>query len=153
MTARTRAQGEAGVSLVLALIFLASVGLLIPAIARLGSTDAVGTVQLQGQRRDAYAADGAVDAAIQYLRNHHGCGRTFPSCPIADNANFYGATINGSDVEVALTADPKPFNLDRDVTLIASVDGKPRVSAEVIVRDSSGKALPSVDVKSWAYLR
>ena len=110
-------------------------------------------MQLQGQRRDAYGADGAVDAAIQYLRNNHGCGRPFVNCPITDNAAFYTATINGSDVTVALTPDPNPFNADRDLVLEASVGGRPRVRAEIIVRDSTGDKVPTVDVKSWVYLR
>src|SRR4051794_41186552 len=75
-----RLKGERGASLLLALGFLALCGVLIPAIVNLGSTNLVDTSRLHDQRSVVYAADGAVDAALQYLRVDTGCGRLSGSC-------------------------------------------------------------------------
>src|SRR5262249_46456844 len=70
-----RRRGEDGTSLLLVLAFLALAAALVPALLRLGSTNLLATSRLHGQRAAVYAADGATDAALQYLRQYPQCGR------------------------------------------------------------------------------
>ena len=163
MAAR-RCRGERGASLVIALGFLALCGVLIPAIVSLAGTNLAGTSRLHTQRSDLYAADGAVDGAIQYLRQNSGCGTLYGNCPspVTDpscpGGTGYSASVNGSVACVAVNAKGGVFDLDRTVELIATVGAKQRVDATAIIRDSklSSTVLPGnqpVDVKRWTYNR
>jgi hypothetical protein len=156
--ARRRARGEEGVTLVIALGFLAFFGLLIPALVTLGATHLQATSRLQEQRGVVYAADGATDAAIQYLRSHPSCGRPFQTvatCPISTGPTTatFPATLNNRTGTTTITATGAVFELDRTVTLTTTVDGSTRVRATAVIRDSSTAAEPPVDVKTWTYLR
>jgi len=149
--ASRRVHGEQGASLVIALIFLAVFGLLIPAILNLGTNDLLGTSKLQGQRGSVYAADGATDAAIQYLRRNTGCGRVFGSCP---DGNVVTATMNGVTAQATIAAlSTDPFKLDRQVRITTTVEGVIRVTATVFIRDSSTLSEQPVDVENWTYTR
>jgi len=158
-----RMHGEAGASLVIALGFLIMFSLLIPAIVSLGGNNLLGTVRLQNQRSDVYTADGALDGAIQYLRQpaNASCGR--PNAA----ACSYTTTLNSKTATVTINPNPETidnlFLLDRTVDLVATVNGK-AAKATVIVRDSEtgavGEALPPgctvvpcVDVETWQSLR
>jgi hypothetical protein len=150
MTVR-RCQGESGVSLILALGFLALFSVFIPQLLELGATDLLVTSRLQEQRAAIYAADGTTDGAIQYLRSHTNCGRVInPSCPISQ----FEATVNGVTAITTFTFSGRAIDYDRTLDLTTSVDGVPRVTAHVIIRDSapSGGDVP-VDVQSWTYIR
>jgi type II secretory pathway component PulK len=156
---RRRSRGERGASLIIALGFLALCGALIPAIVDLGGTNLADTARLQTQRSVIYAADGATDAAIQYLRLNNDCGRKFAvvgSCPLLPG-NTFTTTIDGQTAAVAVApaSDTNPFDLDRKIALTTTVAGKDRVDAVVIFRDSSTNAVGTqpVDVKSWIYNR
>ena len=163
MAAR-RCRGERGASLVLTLGFLALCGVLIPAIVNLAGTNLAGTSRLHSQRSDLYAADGAVDGAIQYLRQNSGCGTLYGNCPspVTDpscpGGTGFSASVNGTVACVAVNAKGGVFDLDRTVELIATVGAKERVDATAIIRDSklSSTVLPGnqpVDVKRWTYNR
>ena len=150
MTSR-RCRGESGVSLVLALGFLALFAVFIPKLLELGATDLLDTSRLHEQRAAIYAADGATDGAIQYLRSHTNCGRVInPSCPISQ----FEATVNGVTAVTTFTFSGRPIDYDRTLDLTTSVAGVPRVRAHVIIRDATPTAgdVP-VDVQSWTYLR
>jgi len=162
--ATRRCRGERGASLVIALGFLALCGVLIPAIVNLAGTNLSGTSRLHTQRGDLYAADGAVDGALQYLRQHPACGTLYGNCPSpatdpsCPGGTGFSAAINGGIACVTVKAKGGAFDLDRTVELVASVDGNPRVDATAIIRDSALSntvALGSqpVDVKSWTYNR
>jgi hypothetical protein len=158
-----RARGERGASLVLALGFLALCGALIPAIATLGSTNLADTGRLQSQRSVNYATDGAIDATIQYLRVNTGCGRKFGDCalPVLDpETKRFDTKVNNQDVTVHVKpgASANPFDLDREISLAAFVDGKDRVDATVVINDSQAVGSVDaghqpVDVKRWTYNR
>ena len=148
----------------LALGFLALCGVLIPAIVNLAGTNLAGTSRLHTQRSDLYAADGAVDGAIQYLRQNSGCGTLYGNCPspVTDpscpGGTGYSASVNGTVACVAVNAKGGVFDLDRTVELIATVGAKERVDATAIIRDSKlgSTVLPGnqpVDVKRWTYNR
>ena len=148
MSARRR-RGEEGTSLILALAFLMVFALLIPAILDLGTTNVLATSKLKDQRSTVYASDGAMDGAIQYLRRNPGCGRPFGVCPAAN----FQATLEGETATVTWTAQGAPLELDRTVDLVSTVAGTPRVTARVVISDSSTAAEPPVDVQSWRYNR
>ena len=80
---RRRCRGGAGAaSLVLALGFLALCGVLIPAMVQPGGHQSHGAPRGSiPSAVDLYAADGAVDGAIQYLRQNPACGTLYGNCP------------------------------------------------------------------------
>ncbi len=144
-----RCRGEGGSSLILALAFLMAFGILIPAILDLGTTNVLATTRLKDQRGTVYAADGAMDGAIQYLRRNPGCARPFGSCPVS---NFQVA-LDGQAATVTWTALGAPLALDRTAELVSSIGGTPRVRARIMISDSSTAAEPPVDVQTWRYNR
>ncbi len=152
MAAR-RASGERGASLILALGFLTLFGLLIPAILNLGSTNLLATSRLGEQREDSYTADGATDAAIQYLRQYTGCGRPFGSCPLGVGTVHLTVDLNGQTADVEIKPLGATFDVDRQVQLTTTVDGATRVEAQVFIVDSSPDPELPVSVKSWRYRR
>ncbi len=128
--ARQRMRGEDGASLILAMAFLMVFAILIPAILDLGTTNVISTTKLQSQRSTSYEADGAMDGAIQYLRLHSNCARPATTCPVT---SVQTSLNSGASAVVTWTpADPDPFKLDRDVNLVSSVGGTPRVKARVV---------------------
>jgi hypothetical protein len=161
-----RCRGEDGVSLLLAIGFLAFAGLFIPTLLTLGTTNLLATSRLQEQRGAVYAADGATDAALQYLRSHLGCGRPFqvqgtgsgqcPSPPYTGSTTTsYTLTINNQTATTVATAVGNVLDFDRTVTLSTSVGGVTRVTAKAIIRDSqaTGGTEAPIDVVSWTYDR
>jgi hypothetical protein len=155
-----RARGERGASLILALGFLALCGVLIPAIVNLAGTNLSDTSRLQQQRGGVYAADGAVDAAIQYLRQNDSCGTPFGSCPLPFATapdRLFMAALNGTTANVTVITRGTFADLDRTVELKARLgsDPKVRTDAVVVIREGPGAAIGSqpVDVKSWVYNR
>jgi hypothetical protein len=145
----------------IALAFLVLFGLAIPPLLQLGATNLLTTSRLQEQRTIVYAADGATDGALQYLRAHPGCGRPFQtasSCPIrtGSSTSQFSATVGGRTATTTITATGAPLELDRSVTLSTQVDGAARVNATAVLRDSQTVGAvtePPVDVKTWKYVR
>jgi len=145
--------------LILALGFLALFGALIPAIVNLSTTNLVGTTRLHEQRSGVYAADGAVDAAIQYLRLSTGCGRPFAVCtlPTPGNIPTFTATVGGTTANVTVKALGAWNDIDRKVELQATLAGAPtkvRTDATVVIRDgdpTKAAGFQTVDVQTWTY--
>jgi hypothetical protein len=148
---RRRCAGESGVSLILALGFLALFGALIPAIVNLSTTNLVGTTRLREQRSGVYAADGAVDAAIQLLRLHPEYCTQYGQCP------SFTATVGGTTANVTVTSLGTWNQSDRKVRLQATLAGAPtkvRTDATVVIRDSDptkAAGYQTVDVQTWVY--
>jgi hypothetical protein len=150
MIVRRRATGEQGVSLILALGFLALFGALIPAIVNLSTTNLVGTTRLREQRAGVYASDGAVDAAIQFLRLNEDHCTQFGPCPT------FTADVGGTTANVTMTSLGTWNQSDRKVRLqatLASAPTKVRTDATVIIRDHEPvtPGTQTVDVQSWVY--
>lgn len=76
------ARSEGGAVLVIALVFLVAIGLVLTALVSLTGTNLTTTSNLQSQRSREYAADAAVDGAIQASRTPSGSTGTCPK-PLA----------------------------------------------------------------------
>jgi hypothetical protein len=143
-------QGEDGASLLIALGFLMLFALLIPAIIGLGGTNFLGTTKLHTQRATNYAADGALDGAIQYMRQsgNLSCGRLNTTCT-------FNVTIGNVPTQVTMTGTGGIFDLDRTVNLVVkrTSDSQTIATGTVFIRDSSTTAPPPVYVTNWRYLR
>jgi hypothetical protein len=105
--ARARARGDEGAALVLALIVITVVALSLTALLNLSDTSVRTTVGLRDQVADTYNADGAMQAAINNLRNstyNHNAGQhCFGASDTLQLSSFYGS----SSAAVTCTADPK----------------------------------------------
>jgi hypothetical protein len=144
MTVRLR--DEEGQALLLALGFLAFFGLLIPAVLDFATTSVLVTQRLRDQRLTIYAAGGAVDGAILYVRDNTNCGWSYsPDCT-------FNVTISGMPVTVvghpAGQQAGTVIDADRSVLFTASIGGVQYVQAKVLFHDSA-TVPPAVDVLSW----
>ena len=148
----TKLNDEDGQALILALAFLVFFGLVIAAMLSFATTNLLATQRLGEDRAARYAADSAMDGAIQYARTPGGT-------PSGLSAGAYGAvpciTFSYTDpAGVAATVTCKslanPTDLDRKVQFTASVGTVPKIQATVLFHDStSGSGPPAVDVQSW----
>jgi hypothetical protein len=144
-----RLRDEEGSALLLALGFLAFFGLLIPAVLSYATTSVLVTQRLRDQRLTIYAAGGAVDGAILYVRDNNNCGWSYsPDCT-------FNVTVGGKSVTV--TGHPAGqqagtvIDADRSVLFTASIGGVPHVQAKVLFHDSVAVP-PAVDVLSWTVM-
>ncbi|MET9316041.1 hypothetical protein ABZX12_29850 [Kribbella sp. NPDC003505] len=105
--ARARARGDEGAALVLALIVITVIALSLSALLTLSDTSVRTTVGLRDQVADTYNADGAMQAAINNLRNssyNHNTGQyCFGSSDTLQLPNFHGS----DSAAVTCEADPK----------------------------------------------
>ena len=155
---RARVRREDGQALLLALAFLLFFGLVISAILAFAEASVMTTRNLREQRNVAYAADGAVDAAIHAARRYRGIG-ALGSNPCMW-VNPFTVTLNGVTATVTCETlgdqdptDPEP-DLDRTLRFTSSVNGVSRVQAVVFFKDSTaGSGQPQAAVISWTYLR
>jgi hypothetical protein len=154
-----RWRDEGGQALILALAFLIFAGLVIAATLTYAYASELSTQRLGDQRNTAYAADGAIDAAIQVGRldstvGAYGDARCQASNPAsATMPILLTATSNGIPASVVCTWSTL-LTPDRTVTFSAFVPGQaaPVVRAKVIYYDSSVGAPPvPVDVLLWTY--
>ena len=143
-----RASDRGGV-LVLVLVFVVVFGAVITGLLNYADSQLKVFQQFRTQRSQMYAAAGATDAAIQYLRYNKTRGAFGTTCPT------FTLTINSVPATVTCTNTGTARNIDRPISLVASAGGKQRISTTVIYRDSSVivGALPTVDVVTWNYLR
>jgi hypothetical protein len=144
---RVRLRDEDGQALLLALGFILFFGLVIPAILGFAEASVRATTALREQRNIVYAADGAMDGAIQYGRRNPAVG-AYGAVPCL----AYSATLNGKTATVTCVSVGSPTSMDRLVTFTASVDGVARVQAEVVFFGSTATPAP-VRVISWTYRR
>ncbi|HEX9970050.1 MAG TPA: hypothetical protein VGB03_07915 [Acidimicrobiales bacterium] len=111
MTGRGIHRDEDGAVLVMALVFLSVAGLLVAALLSFSDTNFRTTIAVREQRNVVYAADGAVDAAVNYYRTHLGSGSPCPPPAAVPAVNgVTGLTVSctaGSTVSGAPTNAPK----------------------------------------------
>ncbi len=145
MTRRLRE--EDGQALLLALAFLAFFGVVIAVVLGFAEASVMKTTQLREQRAVTYAADGAMEGAIQLGRWDLAVG-AFGANPCVT----YSVTLNGKTATVTCESLGNPLNDARRVRFVASVDGVPRVRADVLYPGVGTPPAP-VYVLSWTYLR
>jgi hypothetical protein len=155
-----RVRDDDGQALLLALVFLLFFGLVIGAMLTFAGASVLAAERLREQRATVYAADGAIDAAIQVGRSDTGAGaygdaRCQPPGASASTPVFLMTTATTDDGTVATVTcnwSPDFLQPDRTVTFTASVGGTagPLVRATVIYYDSAG-SVPEVSVLSWTY--
>lgn len=100
---------ELGAALVLALVFLVTIGLVLAALVSLTGTNLVNTSNLQGERNVEYAADAAVDGAIQVVRHQ----APISPCPNFPSGAGQSLTINGVTLVVQCTMYQPPNSWGR----------------------------------------
>jgi hypothetical protein len=142
-----RLRDEDGQVLLLALAFLVFFGLIIGVILGFAEASVRATTNLREQRSIVYAADGAMDGAIQYARTHLEAG-AFGATPCIT----YTVTLNGKTATVTCISVGNPLNADRRVLFTASVDGVARVKTDVVFDGVASPPSPA-SVMSWTYLR
>jgi hypothetical protein len=155
-----RVKDEEGQVLLLALGFLLFFGLVIGAMLTFAGASVLGTERLREQRATVYAADGAIDAAIQVGRSDTGVGaygdaRCQP--PGASSATpilltTTATTDEKTEAKVICNWSPDPLQPDRTVTFTSFVGSMatPIVHATVTYHDSGG-TVPDVNILSWTY--
>jgi hypothetical protein len=146
------ARRDDGQALLLALGFLLFFGLVVGALMTFVGANVLGTQRLRDQRSTAYAADGAVDAAIQIARKDPSIG-AFGAVPCM-HATAFTTTATTSDATVTTVTCSSladPIDLDRTVRFTASVGGTRVVVADVMIHDGVGTVPPDVDVLRWSY--
>jgi type II secretory pathway pseudopilin PulG len=156
-----RARDEDGQVLLLALGFLLFFGLVIGAMLTFAGASVLGAQRLREQRATVYAADGAIDAAIQVARSDTGVGaygdpRCQPPGSSSTTPALITTTATTSDATAAAvtcTWSPDFLQPDRTVTFTAFVGGTatPVVRATVTYHDSAAAVQPDVTVGSWTY--
>jgi hypothetical protein len=147
--ARTGLRSQAGNSLLLALLFIGSIGFL----CAVSLDYAFATLSQGASNRDAqvarYGAFGAVDLMVEAMRQDNTWGRDGSACndvqlPVAGGrtARAVCTPLSGSG---ALLTDGSGARANRVVDVIASVDGIPLVHARITINDGSG-SVPAASV-------
>jgi type II secretory pathway pseudopilin PulG len=156
-----RARDEDGQVLLLALGFLLFFGLVIGAMLTLAGASVLSTQRLREQRSTVYAADGAIDAAIQIARSDTGVGaygdaRCQPPGASSATPVLLTTTATPDDltkVDVICNWPTDFLQPDRKVTFTAFLSGTttPVVRATVTFHDSASATLPDATIGSWSY--
>jgi hypothetical protein len=94
-----RRSSEAGASLVVVLAITAIFGLLLAALASQAQVGVMSNAGVREERIDQYAAAGAIDSAISYLRGDRTFGRQGVACP--------PVTLDSADGLVSVTCTPQ----------------------------------------------
>ncbi|GAA1154376.1 hypothetical protein GCM10009630_60640 [Kribbella jejuensis] len=106
-----RAKGDEGAALVLVLIVITVIALSLSALLTLSDTSVRTTVGLRDQASNTYSADGAMQAAINNLRNSAYNDNAGQPCFGASNtlqlSNFYGS----NSAAITCQADPKTVRI------------------------------------------
>jgi hypothetical protein len=97
---------EAGASLVLVLMMITVFGVILAALAAQAETGVRSTSGIRKQRIDQYAAAGAIDGAINYLRADRTRGREGVTCPPFSTSSVNGA-VTVSCTPLAGSGDPQ----------------------------------------------
>jgi type II secretory pathway pseudopilin PulG len=155
-----RARDEDGQALLLALGFMVFFGLVIGAMLTFAGASIRSSERLREQRSTVYAADGAIDAAIQAGRadttvGAYGDARcqapgTSSATPILLTTT---ATTGDATVATVICNWSSDFlQPNRTVTFTSFVGGapKPVLRATVVYYDSAG-TVPDVGIQSWSY--
>ena len=116
MRLRIRTRGEEGAVLIIALVFIMSMGLLVGTLVTLTDTNLIATTSLNAQRSRQYAVEGALETAVQIVR--------YPTA----TAGSCGATKSVVSVTIPTTPPSQPVSVwcqttaltgSRDVTFWA----------------------------------
>jgi hypothetical protein len=101
LTPRSRLHGEGGASLAIILALIAILGLCVGAIATQGTAGMLAVQGVKNQRADIYGAEGAIDAAINYIRGDLTRGRWDDTrCPADSAAELFKAPSDVGTVTV-----------------------------------------------------
>lgn len=108
-----RREDEEGTALVLALVFVFAIGMILVAVINLAGNSLLNTNNLHQQRAVEFAADGATNAAVQWVRNSCPPGSGATNCagmytgsePSCLPSNAPSMTLNGATVVVYCTGD------------------------------------------------
>jgi hypothetical protein len=141
---------ETGQALIIALGFMFFFALVIGVVLWFAEASVRTTENLREQRNIVYAADGAMDAAIQYGRWNLSVG-AFGAVPCMA-VSPYTQTLNGQTATVTCESLGNPLAEDRRVRFTATVGGINRVKVDVLYHATSTAPAPVVDVLSWKYL-
>ena len=139
---RREGHGEDGVIMILALAVLVSVSLTVGALLSLTNVNLVNTRGLQSTRGAEYAADAAIENAIQELRyqapNNPITCPSFPSAGtsmLVNGVNTYYVTLNNVNVTVTCTMGIPPQFFGRIVQFSACrTSASANCSANAIVQ-------------------
>ncbi len=155
-----RVRDEDGQVLLLALGFLMFIGVIIGATLTFAASSMLGTQRLREQRATVYAADGAIDAAIQVGRADTGvgaygdarCQRPGASSATPALLTTKATTSEKTQATVICNWSPDPLQPDRTVTFTAFIAGTTTpVARAVVIYQDSGGTVPDVNVSSWTY--
>jgi Tfp pilus assembly protein PilX len=154
------ARDEEGQALILALGFLVFFGLVIGAMLTFAGASLRSSERLREQRASVYAADGAIDAAIQVGRTDTGVGaygdpRCQPPGTSSATPVLLRTTATTDDNTVASVIcnwSPDFLQPDRTVTFTSFIGATttPVVRTTVVYHDSGG-TVPDVNISSWTY--
>ena len=144
-----RRRDERGASLVLVLALIAFLAVMVPAVLGLVTTGSKVSQPVLEDRRALYAANSALDAAIQQGRINDDVGRAGAVCPEQT------LEVDGMAVTVNCEAGTRWCDLDRTVSYTAVVrdPGPPSTvlgtaTADVVFRFSLASE-PPVEVRQW----
>lgn len=142
---------ERGAVLVLALVFLVAVGLVLASLVSLTGTNLADTSNLQHQRDTEFAADAAIDGAIDVLRTPASPAVTCPT-PLGQPV-----TVGAVSMAVKCSSATPPGASGRIVefdacssslTTFTACQGAAVIRAEVTYDDQGGVG-SGMDVWSW----
>ena len=103
----------------LALIFLIIGSFVVIPLAGLATTNLQNTAPFISLRQDAFAADGAMDLAIESVRYSATAGYPNGACPSITT------TLNGQTIRVDCTANTPGPGESRNVSFVACTNGAP----------------------------
>lgn len=103
---RRRHRDEDGAALVMALVFLTVAGILVAALLSFADTSFRTTVAVQDQRSTLYAADGAVEAAVNYYRTNLSSPTPCPPAGSVPSVNGVGGISVSCTAGVTFSGAP-----------------------------------------------
>jgi hypothetical protein len=139
---RLRSGGDEGSALVLALIIVASIGLMLTSVLSFAGDSLTTTPKLENQRNETHYVSGAVQGAINNIRNSSVLGSTRTACPDFDPTS---GSVDGADGDINVTCEPKDTSGGNQadqpnwaIHTLGTANGEG-------INDSSGNGLLTVD--------
>jgi hypothetical protein len=147
-----RGKDEAGVTLILALVFLITIGVTLAALLDLATNDVLNTSNLKSQSSLEYAADGATDATIQWVqyggRTSQNCSEGTPFCLYLFNGNV----VNGNaDTTPGGSVTTPALCLPQGITQMALPVGGPSIA--VYCLNDGNSSIPSLSSTASSAVR
>jgi Tfp pilus assembly protein PilX len=145
---RSGPRNDTGAALPLCLAVTIFLSLMVVGLLQVASSSIRSTAQLRIERQERYAADGAANLAIEYLRADPTRGVAGSPCPLLF------MTINSVVATVGHTCTATPGAPDRSVELSVAVAAKIRSRVTVVIHDGAGPVgSPPLGIVSWVNLR